>query len=568
MENLENNLGDKKIENNPGTQSNNTLGGEKKKRPLTSITIILIIIGLLVVIGSSWYVFTKNWGSQNLKTEQKITIEDKTIYKTFDQVLDEYGFKNANKEIYSYKDGWVETSIGYRFQNTTINANNFNIELGNINKIDPVIYIESVKNSSSQLIDTAKAPTVGNLEILNRAYNKDAYKISGTGSGKFLVGTNDKNEEIGIKYKEGFLFYFKIFNSTVLFDSKIDVAQLTRKIDEYKITGAMEYFKNLGITLFDPYEATVLKNLAGLKEDAYWTRTKLSTDNKTIFVTNDKSLYSTIDFGLTFDKISDFTIRDFETIEVEGIISDDGRVIIARSDENTKLSSDYGKSWYEITPKESTGGIFENTEYKSYLYINEKNTDNDLYFYNFYNIYIYNIKKQTWKEINSPSSGGIPENAEISSDGKKMIISYLATGDFARNIYKSTDGGLTWSKFEEMNKLKIHNFEMSSDGKVIVATTDQPDFIYISKDGGDNWTQIKKLGNMFYGYTQIVLSNDGSRIIVISQDGVVLVSNDMGDNWALQTVNIVPEINGVYDANADLSRVLIISSGKIYILSR
>ena len=89
---------------------------------------------------------------------------------------------------------------------------------------------------------------------------------------------------------------------------------------------------------------------------------------------------------------------------------------------------------------------------------------------------------------------------------------------------KSTDGGESWNSLKsgELTGLRITNFDVSSDGKVMYANTHDSYFIWISTDGGNTW--IKSSINQANG--PVAVSPMDSDIVIFSAMNSLYRSTD------------------------------------------
>ena len=137
------------------------------------------------------------------------------------------------------------------------------------------------------------------------------------------------------------------------------------------------------------------------------------------------------------------------------------------------------------------------------------------------------------------------------TDEVNTTVLYAATGEGFYNsdglrgfgVFKSTDGGVTWSHLEATDPANdsdwrgVDRIAVNPDG-VIVAVTNY-NGIFTSTDGGENWDKYSDGDVAWYTPMEDVLfdPNDGNNSIVGSIQGNVYVSNDAGQNW--ERINIV-----------------------------
>jgi len=147
-----------------------------------------------------------------------------------------------------------------------------------------------------------------------------------------------------------------------------------------------------------------------------------------------------------------------------------------------------------------------------------------------------------WTEIKS-FFGNVAVSTII-QDPTNSDVFYLGTGEGFYNadayrgdgIYKSLDGGDSWSKMESTNHPDFNYIQklMLSEGRIFACT--RTGGIQISDDGGETW--VKSLGNGTYGFSErasdIELASDGTiyaSMGIFGEDGIYK-STDNGGSWA------------------------------------
>ena len=173
---------------------------------------------------------------------------------------------------------------------------------------------------------------------------------------------------------------------------------------------------------------------------------------------------------------------------------------------------------------------------------------------------------KTWQNMGLKDTRQIARVVIDPQDNNTVYVGALgyAYGDNPdRGVYKTTDGGATWSKVlylgdsvgvadlamvpDEPNTLfacmwDAHRAPWSQYGPTIGPGSG----LYRTTDGGKTWTQLKGHGlpEGKWGRSGIAVSNDGKRIyaLIMARRAGLYVSDDGGDTWVLR--NADPRLTG------------------------
>lgn len=161
----------------------------------------------------------------------------------------------------------------------------------------------------------------------------------------------------------------------------------------------------------------------------------------------------------------------------------------------------------------------------------------------------------TWKVGQATSDGGEFQIAHSPND----VLMNNRRGDGIRYQAKSTDGGITWTRFAESVQLRtvaggcqgsvygVGNilFYTGPAGGAVTATTDNRSnlMIYRSKDGGDTYTKQFLLFNKAAGYSCITRMKDGRFAVIFetaATQGFIRTAT-RGAEWMNLDVIILPK---------------------------
>lgn len=202
----------------------------------------------------------------------------------------------------------------------------------------------------------------------------------------------------------------------------------------------------------------------------------------------------------------------------------------------------------------------------------------------------------TWVQRLNPAGGAVKAVAS-SADGVKLVA---VADQAAFGIYTSADSGVTWQPVTAPpgrangNGIHFHGAASSANGNRLIAIADRDDpanpvyevrsEIYRSTDGGSTWsfTQLPAAGNEILEPKSVASSADGLRLALtadysnpgVAWHGRVYTSNNGGDNWTAQPAAPL-EVNADIASSADGSRLFLggpflpgsspVTFGKLYV---
>jgi hypothetical protein len=142
------------------------------------------------------------------------------------------------------------------------------------------------------------------------------------------------------------------------------------------------------------------------------------------------------------------------------------------------------------------------------------------------NLYRSGDGGRTWSLSRDESKG-----VACSTNGQIVLATRTQDG-----IYRSTDSGSTW---ERIFYASHPNVASSGDGSVLLASDDARN-THKSSDGGASWTNLG-----FGSFKTAAISNDGNVMITSDYNNTVRISNDQGATWISRTgLGFVVSVSG------------------------
>ncbi len=247
----------------------------------------------------------------------------------------------------------------------------------------------------------------------------------------------------------------------------------------------------------------------------------ISVKNVGIFAGSERNgIYFSSDKGNSWTTVNN-GITDESILK---LIVDSKGIIYAASDENNLFkSSNNGRNWEKLY----TGNMM--------LYTGLRNI-----------------------AINSKDEIIIPNTYDsliLSKDGGKSWInigfkhSYVSAVTYDRNdnliiaadssIYRTTDYGITWETvLQSDHHIDFHCFYVSQNNIIYAGT--HKDKIFKSSDGGTTWTKLEQGFTTETNISCIGSPDMGNRIICGSYNEGYFISNDEGLSWTSYTENLPP----------------------------
>ena len=247
----------------------------------------------------------------------------------------------------------------------------------------------------------------------------------------------------------------------------------------------------------------------------------LISKNGQIGVMHDEdNIWISTDSGSSWDQVTQFSITTPHRFNIEAssiCASDDGSVIyvLERYYRNILKTTDYGLNWtsYGITSDVSftISSIACSSDGSKLLAVGHSFAGAD--------VFISNDGGFSWVPYTlGPDpvvnlSGGC-----MSSDGTKMMVSVRENGsgygrpDVANGIWRSLDGGSTWTNIQNMGGF-AGNLACSNNFNTIVGIKYGTHTYIVSKDGGNSWVQLSDQNEPVVRYmTGASISSSGDMV--------------------------------------------------------
>lgn len=159
----------------------------------------------------------------------------------------------------------------------------------------------------------------------------------------------------------------------------------------------------------------------------------------------------------------------------------------------------------------------------------------------------YKFENLTWGRLGSQPSSLVPSSLATSSNGSIVYVSYT-NGP----IFKSSDGGSSWSELTGAGVQSWRSLATSDDGRKVIAAGDglsgSNRMAKISLDGGATWQSQDQLGPEHWQV--VAVSGDGSRFMAGYEIGHLYTSSDDGASW----LNITAQSSGRRWGTISMSR--------------
>jgi len=135
-----------------------------------------------------------------------------------------------------------------------------------------------------------------------------------------------------------------------------------------------------------------------------------------------------------------------------------------------------------------------------------------------------------WSSLGPP--GGDVFDAAVSTTDPNIALAGLAPGgSFGGTLYRSTDGGNTWSEVSALDSTSVFDIEFAADGTVYLGTQDS---VRKSTDGGASWATL----NLGIG------PNDQVFDVALDPEDSLILWAGIADAAGSQPINVIRSTDG------------------------
>ena len=230
---------------------------------------------------------------------------------------------------------------------------------------------------------------------------------------------------------------------------------------------------------------------------------------------NDSSIYYSDDYGATW-AITNSGSRGWKQLSINA----DGTIMLGAANSGCYISTDYGATW-SVLPTLGTNyseGIACSSD-GQYILSGKYNNS----------VFLSTNYGSTFNSITSLGTGSWANGVRVSLTGQYMIVHKNDTNSF----YFSNDYGVTWSTKTVSSLTRINRYDMSGDGKYILAANRNANgYVYISSDYGSTWSSVsapswywQTVALNYDGVYQAILTNNSYKIYLSSNSGSSFTQN-------------------------------------------
>ncbi len=300
----------------------------------------------------------------------------------------------------------------------------------------------------------------------------------------------------------------------------------------------------------------------------------LESRGSTVFAVTDYGLFRSTDAGTTWSStgFGNLNIRAIATNDVQVFVGTLNGIFVSNDNGNNWVAADHGlgdTDIYSVYANELaifvgtySGGVFRSTDNGSNWASYNTGIPNT-----FINAFAGNgsqIFAGSENGLFMSSDGGnnwmadtlsmLPQNV-ISLSTYGRIIFASTSSYYGNHVYRSTDGGESWSNDSIFFEVSVKAFAKLNSR--IFAATNQG--IFLSTDSGETWKSSSKgLGQTSFQISDFTVR--GSDLFANADEGGIYLSSDSGSNWLyIGLFNSPLDALGVLDSN-----IFVGAYGQIY----
>ena len=251
--------------------------------------------------------------------------------------------------------------------------------------------------------------------------------------------------------------------------------------------------------------------------------------NKAIIVASGAAgkVINSVDSGATFAEQTSGFNSSFSVREIDG--SDDSSVIIASATGQVRRSVNDGVTWAAATGLSNTGSSTDDQTYVCSCIANGAT------------VIVGARSGELDISTNSGVSFSLLATPFSGSSNTKLRAGVIARDDdqimFVGNedgeIKISTNGGSSFVNpstppVPSIDEAKVFAIDCSEDGSIVIAC--MSDRLFLSTDTGDTWAEVA-VGFSKVSYRRLSISNDGTIIFAVNNNGLLIRSLDSGVNF-------------------------------------
>lgn len=289
-------------------------------------------------------------------------------------------------------------------------------------------------------------------------------------------------------------------------------------------------------------------------------------------------LFVSQDSGVTWENIADDIDPGIRHWWTSVDVSNDGQTMVAASewaldignsgiDGKIFVSTDGGNNWTDTTP--------ENGDDWQDAVISGDGSKLIASQWGFSNIVVSENNGDSWTTVETGDLWNI-ESISVSDDGEKILLGGENGIEQYTTLHLSENGGDSWTNIspDYENEIFSVSHDMSANGDKIIASTigwvdGGTSSVFVSENSGTDWTEVTPGPEGVIEWIDTNISDDGSVVSALDENGLMFVSNDLGSNWSEEDPGQEYEDSNSWeslDSNADGSRLIVAGQNNAYVV--